>query len=66
MSRSDDLRLADIIEQCELVAELTSRGREEFDHDPAVRPAIERGLESIGEAASALSEDTRHHFPAVA
>lgn len=63
MSRSDALRLADIIEQCEFVVELTSRSRSEFDHDSAVRPAIERGLEIIGEAANALSGETRDRFP---
>ena len=44
---------------------LVARGRAAFDSDPAVRLALERLLEIIGEAASALQEDTRAKYPSV-
>src|SRR3989442_6175097 len=46
-------------------AELVARGHDEFGRDRAVRLAIERLLEIIGEAANALSQGTRSRFPAV-
>jgi uncharacterized protein with HEPN domain len=58
VSRSDELRLEDIRDACRTVAELVSRGRQAFDKDPAVRLAMERLLEIIGEAATALDETT--------
>ena len=63
MTRGDDLRLADIREACQTVATLVGRGRGAFDSDPAVRPALERLLGIIGEAASAVQEETRRSHP---
>jgi uncharacterized protein with HEPN domain len=41
------------------------RGRQTFDTDRATALAIERLLEIIGEAATALSDSTRQRFPTV-
>ena len=65
MTRGDDLRLADIRAAGRTIATLVARGREAFDSDPAVQPALERMLEIIGEAASVLKEDTRAKYPTV-
>jgi uncharacterized protein with HEPN domain len=59
VSRSDDLRLQDIIEASERIARIIARGRGAFREDEAVQPALERLLEVIGESANALSEDAR-------
>ena len=65
MTRDDDLRLADIRDARQTVATLVGQGRGTFDSDPAIRPALERRLEIIGEAAGALQEETRQNYPAV-
>jgi uncharacterized protein with HEPN domain len=65
LTRSDEERLVDIAEACAEVAELVARGRDEYDRDRAVRLAIERLLEIIGESANALMEETRSRFAAV-
>lgn len=59
MSRSDGERLDDIREQCARIGRLVARGREAFDGDEAVRFAIERSMEIIGEAANTIGEPTR-------
>jgi uncharacterized protein with HEPN domain len=56
---SDAERIADITEAAHQVAELVARGRGALDHDLAVRLAIERLLEIIGEAASRLTDEAR-------
>lgn len=66
MSRSDDQRLADILEAADQVILLVKRGRQAFDSDIVVRLAIERLLEIIGEAATALSSESREARPDVA
>ena len=66
MSRSDEVRLGDILEAARLIEQLSLRGFEAFDKDPALKPAIERLLEIIGEAAGSLSEDFRARHAAVA
>ena len=66
MSRSDEQRLSDILEAGRLIADLTARGREAFHEDPALKPAIERLLEIIGEAAGSVSEEFRVQHPNVA
>ena len=65
MSRSDDERVADILEATEQLAQLVGRGRPAFDADIAVRLAVERLLEIIGEAANALSDLRRARHPDV-
>jgi uncharacterized protein with HEPN domain len=59
LSRSDDLRLDDIQEAADQLAELVAGGRDEFDRDRTRQRAMERLLEIIGEASSALSEQYR-------
>lgn len=63
MSRTDEQRVADILEACDRITRLVDRGRSAFDHDDAVAPAIERLLEIIGEAATQLSGDRRAQSP---
>lgn len=48
-----------------MVSRLVLRGRSSFEDDEAVRPAIERQLEIIGESAGALSAETREEISAV-
>ena len=49
MSRSDDLRLLDILEASDRIDRLVARGPLAFSDDEAIQPAIERMLEIIGE-----------------
>lgn len=65
MSRSDDERLADIVETGRQVVELVAAGKIRWDSDRVVQLAVERLLEMIGEAARALSESARQRHPAV-
>ncbi len=59
MSRSDAHRLADMLMAAEEINDITARGRTPFDTDVALRRAVERCLEIIGEAAKAVSDDLR-------
>ena len=62
MSRGDDLRVADILEAAQHLAELVAPGRSAFDADWTRQRAAERLLEIIGEAANALSDEfTERH-----
>lgn len=65
MSRSDDLRIADILEAAGQTAELVAGGRELFDSDWTRQRAAERLLEIIGEAANAISDDFKVSHPNV-
>ena len=65
MSRNDQSRLNDIRDACATIAELAARGRETFDSDPAVRLAMERLLEIIGEAANVLDPSTAARYERV-
>ena len=65
MSRSDDERVADILEAAAEIDALVASGREEWDRDRTRRLAVERLLEIIGEAARALNEDGRSRYPEV-
>jgi uncharacterized protein with HEPN domain len=65
MSRSDDERVADIIEAAAEVGALVAPGREEWNQDRTRRLAVERLLEIIGEAARALSDEGRARYPEV-
>lgn len=65
MTRDDPKRVDDIIEAAEHVQALVDRGRAAFDEDVAVRLAIERLLEILGEAANSVTDATRSQFPAV-
>ncbi len=65
MSRSDDERVADILDAAEEIEGLTSAGREAWEQDRIRRLAVERLLEIIGEAARALSDEVRAEHPEV-
>jgi uncharacterized protein with HEPN domain len=63
MPRSDEERLDDMREQCARIGRLVARGREAFDEDEAVRFALERSLEILGEAANLISDEIRSRHP---
>lgn len=65
MSRSDDERVADILEAATEVSALVASGRDEWDGDRVRRLAVERLLEIIGEAARALSDEGRARYAEV-
>lgn len=65
MSRSDDLRLTDILAAADLVRDLVDRGHDALVSDIAIEPALERLIEIIGESANALADETRSEIPGV-
>ncbi len=65
MSRSDDERVADILDAAAEVGGLVATGREDWDRDRTRRLAVERLLEIIGEAARAMSDEGRSRYPTV-
>jgi uncharacterized protein with HEPN domain len=65
VSRSDDLRLADIHEAAAQLEMVVAGGRAAFDADWMRQRAAERLLEIIGEAANAMSEEFKRNHPKV-
>lgn len=65
MPRPEVERLDDMREQCARIGRLVARGRGAFDEDEAVRFALERSLEILGEAANLISDETRSRNPDV-
>jgi uncharacterized protein with HEPN domain len=65
MSRADPERLDDMREAAALITRLVARGRRAYDEDEAVRPAIERQLEILGEAANLVSTEARERFSGI-
>lgn len=65
MSRSDDQRVADILEAAQQIAEVVEQGRSAWDRDRIAQLAVERLLEIIGESAQAMSEQARSEYPDV-
>ena len=65
MSRTDDERIADMLDAAAQVAGIVQRGRQAWDSDRIVQLAVERLLEIIGESARALSNEARAAYPAV-
>jgi uncharacterized protein with HEPN domain len=59
VSRSDGLRLLDILEASDRLGRIVARGRDAFRDDEAVLPAVERLLEVIGESANAMTAGGR-------
>ena len=57
MSRSDDERVADILEAADELATVVEVGRDAFAESLLHRRAAERLLEIIGEASTALTDD---------
>ena len=65
MTRSDEERVADILDAAREIEELVADGREAWDSDRTRRLAVERLLEIIGESARAMSDDGRAGCPDV-
>lgn len=65
MSRSDDERVAVIVEAAEQIGEVVRRGRDAWDADRLAQLAVERLLEIVGESARAMSDDARARYTAV-
>jgi uncharacterized protein with HEPN domain len=65
MSRSDDLRVQDILDAAGQIADVVKDGREVWDRDRIRQLAVERLLEIIGESANALSGEFRAGCPDV-
>ena len=65
MSRSDDQRIADLLDAADELADIVDRGRDAFNADPVLRRAAERLLEIIGVAATGLSDETTGPHPTV-
>jgi uncharacterized protein with HEPN domain len=65
VSRSDTHRVADMLMATGEITEITARGRAAFDADVALRRAVERCLEILGEAAKAISPELRDEHPDV-
>jgi uncharacterized protein with HEPN domain len=59
VTRADDKRLDDILAVADEVASIVSRGKNQFDDDVALRRAVERCLEIIGEAAKSIDDELR-------
>lgn len=66
MTRSDDQRVADIIDAADRIGVIVTRGKEAWDRDAFSQLAVERLLEIIGEAARAMTEEGRAAYPDVA
>ncbi len=66
MSRSDDLRIADVLEAAAQLDALVAEGREAFNSDSIRQRAAERLLEIIGEASNAMSDEFKAEHPDVA
>jgi len=65
-SPRDDDRIAHMIEACEQAADFVAgRTRADLDDDRMLQLALVKLVEIIGEAAKAVSEDTRAHYPDV-
>lgn len=65
MSRSDNLRLLDIIDAADEMFAIVSEGHDAFIASLVSQRAIERLLEIIGEAVTQLSEETKSSFTGV-
>ena len=65
MSRSDEQRLADILDAAAELSAIVGRGRDAFLADAILKRAAERLLEIIGEAASRLAPETQALFPSL-
>jgi uncharacterized protein with HEPN domain len=66
VSRSDDERVADIVEAAAEIAVVVDRGKPAWDTDRIGRLAVERLLEIIGESARSMSEEGQGRYADVA
>jgi uncharacterized protein with HEPN domain len=63
--RSDQERLADILEAIGNIEKYTSRGKQSFEADELFQVWVVRHLQIIGEAASRITEETQSRFPEI-
>lgn len=63
--RTDDERVADILEAADLISSAVELGRTRFDEDHFVQSAVLRWIQIIGEASSRLSPEFRAARPQV-
>lgn len=59
MTRADTQRIDDMLSATSEIADIVSRGRDAYDHDIALRRAVERCLEILGESSKMVGADTR-------
>lgn len=65
MSRSDELRVQDILDAADQILDVVKDGQDAWKKDRLRQLAVERLLEIIGESATYLSDDFRARFPGV-
>ena len=65
MSRSDEERIADILDACDELAGVVRMRSAGQVPEPVLLRASERLLEIIGEAASAVTHEARGSYPGV-
>ena len=65
MSRSDELRVQDILDAADQILDITQVGRDAWDKDRLRQLATERLLEIIGESANSLTDEFRIQHPEV-
>ena len=63
--RTDRLRLLDAIEQIELIASFSVRGRDAFFNDLIVQSAVLHRLALLGEACRGVSPELRAKHPEI-
>lgn len=65
-SPRDDDRIAHMIGACEQAADFVAgRTRDDLEHDRMLQLALVKLVEIVGEAAKAVSDDTRARYPDV-
>ena len=65
-SPRDDDRVAHIVDACEQAASFISgKLRDDLEHDRMLQLALVKLVEIIGEAAKAVSDETRRRYPDV-
>lgn len=65
MTRSDDQRLADLLDTAAKLEILVAKGRENFLNDFECQWAIERALHNIGEYCTHLSAEFKEKYPEI-
>lgn len=59
MTRADTQRIDDMLQATSEIADIVSRGRAAYDNDIALRRAVERCLEILGESSKMVTADTK-------
>ncbi len=62
---TDEARLADILERIDRILRATAGGKGAFEGSDVIQDAVIRNLEVIGEAAKAVTAQTRRELPSV-